>query len=124
MLGMKTDKSFFISFWGWSGGAIVLDKLPVPGRPTIWITVGQGPTALTVGAGGSCLDIFNLIHHFSPLSPSLRETAQYRLKHCLKGPLNPKQPTNQFISFCSMKIFFIYNIKLIMEINYPQNFCI
>ena len=24
----------------------------------IWITVGQGPTALTVGAGGSCLDIF------------------------------------------------------------------
>ena len=24
----------------------------VPGRPTIWITVGQGPTALVVGAGG------------------------------------------------------------------------
>ena len=21
-------------FWGWSGGAKVLDKLPVPGRPT------------------------------------------------------------------------------------------
>ena len=20
--------------WGWSGGAMVLDKLPVPGRPT------------------------------------------------------------------------------------------
>ena len=37
---------------GWSGGAMVLGKLPVPGRPTIWITVGQGPTALTVGAGG------------------------------------------------------------------------
>ena len=36
----------------------VLGKLPVPGRPTIWITVGQGPTALTVGAGGGCLDIF------------------------------------------------------------------
>ena len=31
---------------------MVLCKLPVPGRPTIWITVGQGPTALTVGAGG------------------------------------------------------------------------
>ena len=31
---------------------MVLGKLPVPGRPTIWITVGQGPTALTVGAGG------------------------------------------------------------------------
>ena len=30
---------------------MVLFKLPVPGRPTIWITVGQGPTALPVGAG-------------------------------------------------------------------------
>ena len=37
---------------GWSGGAIVLGKLPVPGRPTIWITVGQGPTVLAIGAGG------------------------------------------------------------------------
>ena len=34
----------------------MLGKLPVPGRPTIWMTVGQGPTALAVGAGGSCLD--------------------------------------------------------------------
>ena len=74
---------------------MVLDKLPVPGRPTSWITVGQGPTALAVGAGGGCLDIFTLIYPFFPLSPSLRETARYRLKYCLKGPLNPKQPTNQ-----------------------------
>ena len=37
---------------------MVLGKLPVPGRPTIWITVGQGPTALAVGAGGGCWDIF------------------------------------------------------------------
>ena len=78
---------------------MVLGKLPMPGRPTIWITVGQGPTALAVGAGGGCLDIFTLIYPFSPLSPSLSpslwETARYRLKYCLKGPLNPKQPTNQ-----------------------------
>ena len=74
---------------------MVLGKLPVPGRPTIWITVGQGPTALAVGAGGGCLAIFTLIYPFSPLSPSLWETARYRLKYCLKGPLNPKQPTNQ-----------------------------
>ena len=80
---------------GWSGGAMVLGKLPVPGRPTIWITVGQGPTALAVGAGGGCLDIFTLIYPFYSLSPSLWETARYRLKYCLKGPLNPKQPTNQ-----------------------------
>ena len=31
---------------------MVLGKLPVPGRPTIWMTVGQGPIALAVGAGG------------------------------------------------------------------------
>ena len=79
----------------WSGGAMVLGKLPVPGRPTILITVGQGPTALAVGAGGVCLDIFTLIYPFSPLSPLLWETARYRLKYCLKEPLNPKQPTNQ-----------------------------
>ena len=80
---------------GRSGGAMVLGNFPVPGRPTIWITVGQGPTALAVGAGGGCLDILTLIYPFSPLSPSLWETARYRLKYCLKGPLNPKQPTNQ-----------------------------
>ena len=37
---------------------MVLGKLPVPGRPTIWIIVGQGPTALAVGAGGGCLNFF------------------------------------------------------------------
>ena len=76
---------------------MVLGKLPVPGRPTIWIIVGQGPIALAVGAGGGCMDIFTLLNLFSPLSPSLWETARYRLKYCLKGPLNPKstsQPTS------------------------------
>ena len=56
---------------------MVLGKLPVPGRPTILITVGQGPTAHAVGAGGVYLDIFTLICPFFPLSPSLRETARY-----------------------------------------------
>ena len=56
---------------GWSGGAMVLGKLPVPGRPTILITVGQGPIALAVGAGGGGLDIFTLIYPFSSLSLSL-----------------------------------------------------
>ena len=79
---------------GWSGGAMVLGKLPVPGRPTIRITVGLGPTALAVGAGGCCLDIFTLIYPFFPLDPSLWETARYRLKYCLSGPLTPKT-TNQ-----------------------------
>ena len=42
----------------------MLGKLPVPGRPTVWITVGQGSTALVVGAGGGCLNILTLICPF------------------------------------------------------------
>ena len=50
---------------------MVLGKHPVPGRPTFWIRVGQGPTVLAVVAGGGCLDIFSLVYRFSFLSPSL-----------------------------------------------------
>ena len=74
---------------------MALGKRPVAGRPTIWMTLGQGPIVLAIGAGGGCLDIFTLVCPFSTLSPSLWETARYRLQYCLKGPLNPKQPTNQ-----------------------------
>ena len=42
---------------------MVLGKLPVPGRPTIWVIVGQGPIALAVGAGRGLFG-----HFFSPLS--------------------------------------------------------
>ena len=44
---------------------MVLGKLPVPGRPTIWMIVGQGPIALAVavGAGGRLFG-----HFYSPLS--------------------------------------------------------
>ena len=47
-----------------------LGKLPGPGHPTIRMTVGQGPTALAVDAGGGCLDILPLIFSllFLPLS--------------------------------------------------------
>ena len=51
---------------------MVLGKLPVPGRPTIWMIVGQGPIALAVGADGGCIDIFVSLHYvfflFLPLS--------------------------------------------------------
>ena len=73
----------------WSGGAMVLGKLPVPGRPRIWIIVGQGLIALAVGAGGvvrTFLLSSIFLYSFLPLSG--------RLKYCLKGPLNPKQPTD------------------------------
>ena len=34
---------------------------------------------------------FSLVYHFTFLSPSLWETARYRLKYCPTGPLIPKQ---------------------------------
>ena len=80
---------------------MVLGKLPVSYNLD---SVGQGPTALAAGAGGGRLDIFTLIYPFFPLSPSLWETARYRLKYCLKGLLNPK-PTNQ------LKIITLYCVK-------------
>ena len=40
---------------------MVLGKLPVPRRPTIWMIVGRQPIAFAVGAGGGCLDIFTLL---------------------------------------------------------------
>ena len=109
---------------GWSGGAMVLGKLPVPGRPAILITVGQWPIALAVGAGGGGLDIFTLIYPFSPLSPSLWETARYRLKYCLKGPLNPKQPTNQIVQQGQDALFLINqkNHCLLLHLHLPGRF--
>ena len=79
----------------WSGGAVVLGKHPVPGRPIVWIIVGQGPIALAVGAGGVWWDIFTLLYLISPLSPSLWETARYSLKYCFTGPLKKKNKKKQ-----------------------------
>ena len=86
---------------------MILGKLPVAGRPTIWMIEGQGPIAFAVGAGEGYMDIFIILYPFSPLSPVLWETVRYRLKYYLKGPLNPKQPTNQptYISNRNFSIF-------------------
>ena len=53
------------------GWCVVLGKLSVPGRPTVWMIVGQGTIVLAAGAVGGCLDIFTLVYPFSPLSPFL-----------------------------------------------------
>ena len=50
---------------------MVLPKFPVPGRPTIWVIVGQGPIALAVGAGGGLFGHFSLLYPFSSFSLSL-----------------------------------------------------
>ena len=87
--------SFLFSFslsLGGGGGRVVRRcwvNFQCRGVLLIWITVGQGPTALAVGAGGAVWtfllsSIISLF--FLPLSGQ---------KYCLKGPLSPKQPTNQ-----------------------------
>ena len=82
-------------WWGGGlNGAMVLGKLAVPGRRPTNLDKSRA-----MGTGGGCFDFFSLIYHFSFLSLSLSfslwETARCRLKYCLKGPLNPKQPINQ-----------------------------
>ena len=73
---------------------MVVGKLPVPGRPTIWMVGGQGPIALAVGAGGGCFDIllssvYSLL--FLPLSGRRSDIDSNTVS---KGRLNQNsQPT-------------------------------
>ena len=85
----------------WSGGAMVLGKFPVSGRPTYLDYSRARAYCACSRRGWGRFGHFSGIYHFSFLSPSLWETARYRLKYCLKGPLGPKQPTNQLIEWCS-----------------------
>ena len=84
-----------LSYWGWSGGAKVLGKLSVPGRPTSLDDSRARAYCACSRCGWGLFGHFSLIYLFSFLSPPLWETARYKLKYCLKGPLNPTQPTNQ-----------------------------
>ena len=54
-------KSFSFALHGVVSGAMVLGKLPVPGRLTIWMIVGL--ISLAVGAVGGLFG-----HFYSPLS--------------------------------------------------------
>ena len=85
---------------------MVLGKLPVPRRPTNL----DYSRARTYCACSGCrrkkremiderkkmskLDIFFLSSIISLFFVPLWETARYRLKYCLKGPLSPKQPAS------------------------------
>ena len=73
---------------------MVLGKLSVPGRPTILITVGQGPIVLAVGAGGGGLDIS--FYPFSSFSLSLGDgpiQTEILSQRAIK-PKTTNQPTN------------------------------
>ena len=53
---------------------MVLGKLPVPGRPTIWLLVGQGPIALAVDAGGGLFgNFYSSLFFLSSFSLTLRD---------------------------------------------------
>ena len=92
---------------------MVLGKLPVPGRPTILITVGQGPIALAVGASGGGLDIFTLICPFSSFSLSLRDGPIYTeilSQRAVKPKTNqPNQGHNQVKGQIVPKIVLLIN---------------
>ena len=93
---------------------MALGKLPVPESPNNFDYSREGPFALAVDAGGGVWAFFLLSVIFLFFSVSLWETARYRLNYCPKGPLSPKQPTNQphqdikvidFILTCLRKFF-------------------
>ena len=80
--------------WGWSGGAMVLGKLPV--RPTnLDKSRARAYCACSRCGWGWFGHFFSRLSSLFSFSLSLWDTARYRLKYCLKGPLSPKQPTNQ-----------------------------
>ena len=74
----KKTRDVLFPFLGWSCGAMVLGKLQVPGVLLIRIIVGQGPTALAVGAGWGWFGHFYLSSNILT-SPSLWKAARYRL---------------------------------------------
>ena len=95
---------------------MALGELPVPGRPTILITVGQGLIALAIGAGGGGLDIFTLIYPFSSFSLSLGDGPIYTeilFQRAVK-PKTTNQPTFLLVyhsSFLSPSLWARYRLK-------------
>ena len=68
-------------------------KLSVPGRPA-GLNDSRAGVLRSFGRNeGDCWIFFLSSFNSLFLSPSLWEMARYRLKYCLKGPLNPNQPT-------------------------------
>ena len=93
---------------------MVLGKPAVPGRPTN-LDYSRARTYCTCSMFGGRFGIFPSL---SFLSPFLWETARYRRNHCLKGSLNPKQPTNQSFRFFDV---FLASKKLHSELCFSFN---
>ena len=61
----------YTCYRGWSGGTMVLGKLPVPRRPTYMYYSRARAYCTCSRCGWGGLDIFSLIYHFSFFSFSL-----------------------------------------------------
>ena len=96
-------------------------KLLEPGRPTKLADSRARAYCAYTRCGWGCSDIFSLVYNFS----FFWETTRYRLKYCLKGPLNPKQPAKQPTSTClhwplsSKTSKFPYRFEIELLIGYP-----
>ena len=71
---------------------MALGKLLVPGLTTIWMIVGQGPTALAVGAGGLVGHFCSNLSFLSLISHSLGDGPIYN-EILSKRAIKPNQPT-------------------------------
>ena len=100
---------------------MVLGKLPVPGRPTNLDQSGARAYCACSRCGWVCLDIFFLSSVISLFFLPLWETARYRLKYRLKGPLNPKQPTNQPIENECKTFKRIFSLWLKFKVRYKTH---
>ena len=82
---------------------MVLGKLPVLGRPTnLDESRARAYCACSRCGWGLFGHVFSHLSLLFSFSLSLGETARYRLKYCLKGPLSPKstnQPTCHQLSY-------------------------
>ena len=71
----NNNNNVLIQSGGWSGGAKVLGKLPVLGRPTNLDYSRARAYCACSRCGWGLFGHISLIYHFSFLSPSLWETA-------------------------------------------------
>ena len=81
---------------------MVLGKLSVPGHPNLDDSRARAYCGCS-WCGSGLFGHFSLDYPFSLLSSSLWETARYRLKYCLKGPLNSNQPIHQYTISCLIR---------------------
>ena len=107
-------KTIYLAVVGWYEDA---GETCSAGRPTIWVIVGQGLIALAVGAGGFVWKFF-LSSIISLFFLPLWETARYRLKYCLKGPLNTTT-NNQHLSFQTMRQPKFLDLPLSLSVSIP-----